>query len=699
MRLYHAVAFLIAIALLTFSNLFASHASLLPVPDSLAVDTFPPPRNLDGLTQDDAVQLWWEAPVLTAALSDRNPEAFVPDNLMGYMIYRNNALLDYIEYTGNDTSHYWDFMLPPDTYEYRVTALYDLTPAGMPGDTAESEPAGPISFFAGYSFVFPFVEDWNTGSFDPNLWTYDENWVINGQNGKPLPCAEFKWDPVLTDYISSLSSYWLDGKHHPNSQYPYVDGRFWLDFDIALDNVNATGNELLVVEVCENETWHTVDAFDNLNGSFDWTSRHIEITNLVFGEVFNVRFRAEGANSSDILSWFIDNINIYRQCDAPTDLWTIEVSTYAIDLHWSPPDMHEVGDWIRWDNGSNVGAIGLTGGGTFSVASRWEPDMIAQYAGMMLTKMRFVPGADAGASDYSIKVWEGPNAETLLHEEAMNGLISGDWNEIILSTPVAIDVSKELWFGYTCVSADGDFPAGHDAGPAVVNYGDMITLNGMQWEPISSYGSQYDLNWNIQAFAGYTTVGTGALLGQKNDNTVYTGTEASFVRTAAEDPVDPHDAAGRQLTGYNIYWNNDNGGYELLDFTPDTFYHHVNSQAFLIGTIHCYYVTAEYEDCNPASEEACQSIGIGIEESSYAGQCSVYPNPASELLYVEVKGQAGNYMLRSYNMFGMMEDEIKQVPGRKISTLNVSRYPDGVYILLLYDDQRCVGGQKFVVRH
>jgi hypothetical protein len=463
---------------------------------------------------------------------------------------------------------------------------------------------------------------------------------------------------------------------------PYVDGRIWFDFDLKLNDVNATGNETLVVELWENDNWHTLATFDNADGSFDWTNHHIEITNHAFGEIFKIRFTADGVLSSDILSWFIDNINIYRQCDAPTNLTADGIDPFTIELNWTAPESSGTpggggGEWIMWDDGTYVGGIGLTGGGTFSVASHWDADMIADYDGDMITKIRFVPGATVVATDFTLKVWEGPNAGTLLYEEALSGLILGDWNEITLATPVEIDGSQELWFGYTCVSADGDFPAGYDAGPAVAGYGDMITLDGVAWDPISGFGAQFDLNWNLQAYIEDMTDGTVTALSGMDDNTEYNTPDADLIRALAPATATVEQESTRALTGYNIYWNDNGAGYIYAAFTEDTTFTHVVDPEFEVGSTQCYYVTAVFEDCEPASNEACVVV-TSIEDPSLEDGISVYPNPARNILNITSTNDISHVTIMNY--VGQVVYNQKVVEDNDLQ-LNVAGYETGVYMV------------------
>jgi len=606
----------------------------------------------------------------------------VPENLLGYNLYRDADLIAEIPYIeGEDTTHYFDYELEPLCYEYDVSAVYDLTPFGFPGETAESMWEGTFEACVEFGWPLTFIEDWNTGSFDPNLWSAGEHWVTNGQYGNPFPCAEFKWDPTIMDYRSSLVSYPIDGKYHPGTQDPYIDGRIFFDFDLSLVDNGMSGNELLSVQIWDDGTWYEVASFDNGDGSFDWTSYHFEVSDHAFGKIFKVRFQAEGLNSSGIISWFVDNIIIYRQCDAPEDL-VATAEDYMEDeifLTWSAPaggGGGGGGEWIMWDDGVNVNGIGLTGGGVFSVASKWDADMITQYDGQYITKIRFIPYTNVVATTFTLKVWEGPNAGTMIYEEAVGSVNVGVWNEITLASPVAIDVSQELWFGYTCDSPDGENPAGNDDGPAVVGYGDMITLDGSAWDPLSSLGP-FDLNWNLQAWVGDSD-GDNATPMTYVDNTVYSTPDATPV--VGDEVVSvalPEEFSSRALLGYNVYWNDDGAGYNFLDFTEDTTYLHTAAENFVIGSLQCYYVTAVFEDCEPESNEACWIV-TGIEDPEFADGISVYPNPARDILNITSTSDITHVTVMNY--VGQVVYNQKVVEDNDLQ-LNVDGYETGVYMV------------------
>ena len=583
------------------------------------------------------------------------PPPMVPPNLLGYNLYVDNDSLDYIPISGEDTTVYYDTnSYPFSSYiEYEVSAVYDMEPYGMPGDTGESYPEGPIQvYYQDYS-ILPFEEDWTSGSFAMQEWENDDNWEIISQIGNPEPCARFQGDVMTNEYTSNLTSRLIDGKGLGD---PYVDGCMWLEFHIMLDDNNATGDEILKIEIGNEFGWHEIATYDNSFGSFDWESQMIDITAWSHGQMFRLRFSAVGLNSTDIYGWYIDNIEITRICMPVKNLdYVLYAGIEAeVHLHWYPPYKCMVtsgeGEWLFWDEGLSVGGIGLTGGGTFSVASRWEPDMLSYYDDMAITKIRFVPNYNALNSQFILRVWEGPNAGTLLIDQAVTSYIAGEWNEFELAQPLFIDVNKELWFGYTCDSPDGENPAGYDAGPAVAGYGDMITLDGVTWDPISSFGAQFDLNWSLQAWVC--------------------------------DPTLDH---GREIQGYKVLKEG-----EYLAFTNDTFFVDYIPYGSLYSPI-MYDVIAVYEDCE--SEEYTVVILIGIDEYQSTGTIVVFPNPTQD--YATIRSPMKMHEVRLFNKIGMLVLQ-KEISGTKLQ-VNTSNLESGVYMVRALLEDGTVVSRKVVV--
>jgi hypothetical protein len=287
-------------------------------------------------------------------------------------------------------------------------------------------------------------------------------------------------------------------------------------------------------------------------------------------------------------SCFIDpsyEAHVGENFQPPTGLSAELLECDDVLLTWDVPGEY-TGQWIHWDNGENYDAIGLTSGGSFMVASRWEVTDLAAYDGMYLAKIKFYP---RGAStDYALKVWIGENAGTLVVDQPLDSVVLDEWNRVALTTPVQIDATQELWFGYAIIEhPEGEYPAGCDHGPAIAGKGDMITTDGETWDPLSGYGLDY--NWNLQGWV--TTEAVYAPL-------------VSLPRAKIENSGDVYPAAGMlkpvstatfadnsrlTLLGYNL-WRNGNNVHFVP--APDTFYIDPSVAA---GTWE-YYVSAVYDE-------------------------------------------------------------------------------------------------------
>lgn len=296
-----------------------------------------PPDSLEGTAPDDAAILTWYPPSDSCC----PPSGQLPEGLLGYNIYKDQEFLAYTPHDPPGVYTQQGFVeegITPGYYEYTVTAVYDLTPFGYPGDTAESVPEGPAVICSVYCFELEFTESWDAGTFEDNNWIAEgENWTVSNTLGNPAPSAQFSWDPVQDNYSLALESNCL-------TSLGMTEGNIWLDFDLKLDNPSRlSGLESMNVQVWnwETESWSSVAVYNNGDGSFGWTPQHLDITLEAMNSIFNVRFLAEGVQSSGIIGWNIDNIHIYRSCGAPFGLYSV-VYPQAIELFWEGPDARDV---------------------------------------------------------------------------------------------------------------------------------------------------------------------------------------------------------------------------------------------------------------------------------------------------------------------------------------------------------------------
>jgi len=288
--------------------------------------------------------------------------------------------------------------------------------------------------------------------------------------------------------------------------------------------------------------------------------------------------------------------------DPPTNLQAV-VDGSNVNLSWEAPVI-PVETWLHWDDGVCSGAVGISGSSTLYVSARWYASDLASYSGKYITKVSFVP-TDA-SSTYTLRLRKGTTGGTVLLDQTATNLNYGTWNTVVLTTPVLIDVTKDLWVGYKITNIpSGGAPAGVDAGPAVNNYGNRYSTNGITWSTLTNY------NWNIQAFITDAT-------DDKNEMIVPIETESSetlanakpgFKEINPDIPRPQDNSRAIELLGYNAYRDN-----VLLNSSL------IAGRSFIDTDVptgsHDYAVTAVY---NVGESDAAGPVTINIasEEQFY----------------------------------------------------------------------------------
>jgi len=634
----------------------------------------------------------------------------VPEGLIGFKVYQDNDWIADVAFNGTgveDSIHYTVNALDPNCYLFDVSAIYDLEVFGFPGEVGESQLEGPDTICVAWGYELPFLEEWEEGSFAFNGWRLEGNaWVINSNLGNPEPSAEFDTDMLMEniDYSSTLTSNPLLGNH-------LTEGDIFLDFNLKLDDVNATGEEKLLVEVSidAGNNWQQLTEFSNAAGSFDFEEgfQHINISNVALGHAFFLRFNATGKNSAGITGWFIDNIHVYHICQPPTGLradyfWypPIEDNTWGVEICWNEPEIPTPPAlWIYWDNGVYAGGVGLLSGGVWSLAQRWDAGQLTDWIGddlsnAQITKISFVLN-DAGFNSVTLKIWSGNNASTLLYQQEVEDPEIEKWVVVMLDTPVDFDVNEELWIGYTVDQIPGNtFPAGYDEGPAVSGYGDMITTDGTTWDRISDFG--IDNNWAIHAFVEELPEPT--LLIPIVDKTVYSGKNSFSESQAVKAPIAAPATAVHNVSGFSAFnlYRKEIGvdeDYNLYNIIPwveglTSYCFHDTYPSVTADGQYCYKITATWVNDNyfcesdPAwniehtEDYVCVFVtGIGKLNES---QVNLFPNPATNNLNI-----SSTDPIRQITVFNYVGQVVfnQEFGGEKVITLNTSSFESGIYVV------------------
>ena len=312
------------------------------IPAGTTADTLYPPRNLNAWPVECSTYLFWSPPL--------RPDSMIPPGIVGYYVYGNGHLLNYQAGLNDTLFYHIDFK--PGPWAYKVTAYYDLSYYGQPGLYAESPFSNEaVIEGAGCPAILPFSEPWDHSSFSFQDWRFvpdPGNWVIDNQHGMPGPSAVFEGNPVLTGYYSALVSTWM-------WLTPYSCATVSLTFDLRLENVNPTGLEKIIIEATPDSTLHPIATLTNI---LDTGWIHYEYNlNEYLGEMIQFRFRATGANSQDIVAWYLDNIRLEASCLPPTGCKAIRYGDdNIIRLSWTPPcsNSPKRSDLIRKQTGNSL---------------------------------------------------------------------------------------------------------------------------------------------------------------------------------------------------------------------------------------------------------------------------------------------------------------------------------------------------------
>lgn len=147
-------------------------------------------------------------------------------------------------------------------------------------------------------------------------------------------------------------------------------------------------------------------------------------------------------------------------------------------------------------------ALGLNGSGQFKAGVEFTKAQIGHFVGGQITKVRFALGELIGASKVSVyKVALESGEMTLMSEEAVASTQKG-WNDVTLTTPVAVEDGVDYLICYDFTSVPGKYPlvVDQDVNPGgAVDGGCLMYGNlGEGGEGWYNFGTQYG-NFCIQA--------------------------------------------------------------------------------------------------------------------------------------------------------------------------------------------------------
>ncbi|MCX6267837.1 MAG: choice-of-anchor J domain-containing protein, partial [Bacteroidetes bacterium] len=599
--------------------------------------------------------------------------------LLGYNLYRDGISTPLAYINNPNTLEYYDFNLNPGVYSYTLKGYYDVSPVAPGHDNSLA--IGPVDVTINYGRPLPFYEPWDQGTFTFNSWNKNGNWNMTTGFGNPAPSADFTSQPILTNYTDTLVTVWL-------SAAAYSCAKIYLDFDYKLVDRNMTGAEFLTVQEFVGGAYKDVAEYTN-NGDVNWTSQHFELKSTI-GKAFKIRFTAHGANSLDIMHWYLDNIKVYAVC-APAVNLTGEAVAMDAKLDWSPP---KCGGSAATGNPLNEGFES----GTF------PPQFFTQ----VITNAAYT--------------WEQVDATGLLGVHTGNGAAWVYWDyyeqdEWLIAHDILVTGNLSFWANAFLGSTNGDnyyVKVSTDHGATWTEVFDFTALSGgrQAWTEayivdLSAYdGMAIDIAWQFvdgptndglwyataidDLYVGAKKIATSGLTHVSNPK-MYAADRTSgissvehkkmaktgVVPSVAYDKVYPPMNA-KAVLGYDIYRKTPAG----TDFVKinsamvtDTAY----TDPALVAGGYKYYVLSVFEECTMASPSDTVTIDVmtGIAPITQNG-ISIYPNPATDVVNI-----TSDYTITGVEVMNFVGQTVYSNGNvdAKVAKLNVTTFKSGVYFV------------------
>lgn len=288
---------------------------------------------------------------------------------------------------------------------------------------------------------------------------------------------------------------------------------------------------------------------------------------------------------------------------APTNL-RVSQEAEGNRLSWQFPALGEP-IYLRWHDGYNYKAGGLTNGGAFFAGACWFASDLKGYGNLAL-------------SDVEVYINQIPEAlfllvyenNTLVRQQFVPNLKQYSFNTIHLEEPLKIDEGKNLRVAVYIEQNEITVPLGYDRGPARSGRGDLYSSDGITWQTMEDSGSEVDANWNISiGLSPYSNVlpGTEKKAAKKLPAFQPKRMANADMAFKAVDTKGEVSSDKNVFEGYNVYRNGECLNDEL---TTDTVF--TDTKAFSDKYL-TYQVSAVYSVAGEKFSDKVTIIATGID--------------------------------------------------------------------------------------
>ena len=261
----------------------------------------------------------------------------------------------------------------------------------------------------------------------------------------------------------------------------------------------------------------------------------------------------------------IDNFTIYQivVLPPPRDIVAEITADNKVSMSWKSVNHIEDFEpgWFSHSKMDNIDAIGWDYDNPYIIipSNRFSHSQLNEFQvlGGNLTKVAFYH-RENGPTNHTLKVWTGGNGVSnpgslVLDQPITQSLVAGQWNEVVMNTPVPIEQNTELRFGVYMEVLPGMFAAAIDGGPVLHQFGNLIYVEEEygSWRTLSA---QFPNNFMVR---GYAEDQSGNAIVLSNGYTPFYGEEYGH-------DVDPDAHLQRNMGTRNTRNDFDHTGYKVL---------------------------------------------------------------------------------------------------------------------------------------
>lgn len=179
---------------------------------------------------------------------------------------------------------------------------------------------------------------------------------------------------------------------------------------------------------------------------------------------------------------------------APTALQAKVEANNLVKLQWKQPDSQLHTDArLRWDDGVNADAVGLSDGGYFYAGVAFDANDLEAYRGMRFDRVDVF--VKQRCQSLSLKIYK-DGKSVLSQRVATEALNYGEFNTIELKEPLSIERGCHYIVAFLVAHEPGVLPLGISKGKTVEGKSNLMSEDGKNWYP-ASYVGFAESNFNV----------------------------------------------------------------------------------------------------------------------------------------------------------------------------------------------------------